>query len=151
MSPTRGAGCPAGFFVLRLQVEDFQGLPLRIAVSRILHLLFPGQLLFRPGILKARQKFHHLPVHEDVAFSDGLLQDDALQARAARQGHVHLPVGEGAPPHVDDGPFKGLSLALVDRDGKGQPHRILGEGADDFGGQLARPSERTGRSPRCTG
>ena len=116
--------------------------PSRTAVSRMRSFSSRGQLFAQLGILKPRQKLYHLPVHQDVALPEGLLQDDALQAGAAGQGHVHLPVGKGAPAHIDDRLFEGLSLALVDGDGKGQPHRILGEGADSLRGEFALLQEK---------
>ena len=77
-----------------------------------------------------------------MALSERLLQDKPVQRGAAGEGHVHLPMGEGPPAHVDDRLLEGLALALVDGDGEGQAHRVLGEGADRFRGQLPLLQEK---------
>jgi len=71
-----------------------------------------------------------------MVFLERPLKNNAVEGRAARQRHVHLPVGKGAPPHVDHHVFKGFSLALVNGDGKGQAHRILPERSDLLRAQL---------------
>ena len=57
-------------------------------------------------------------------------QHQPLEARAPRQRHVQLAVGEGAAGEVHDHPVQGLPLRLVDRDRPGQLHRQLRERAD---------------------
>ena len=67
----------------------------------------------------------HLVPHEHLALTNGLLQADALQTGASRQGNVSLTTGEHAAREVDLHLVEGQALALVYRYRPSQSQRIL--------------------------
>ncbi len=64
-------------------------------------------------------------------------QGDACERGAATERNIELSGSKSAAADVNSHLIKGLTLAFVDGDGPGQPHRKLGERAGDFGDNFA--------------
>ena len=73
-----------------------------------------------------RGKFRNRRIGFHCALCNGCHQHHALEGFATAQGDVDLTVRKGGIG-VNDGAFKGQSLALVNGDRPGQPQWILGK------------------------
>lgn len=119
-----------GLLVGGIEVEDFQRLSLFHGFLEVLELCLQREGFCGQTIPILGEEMHHFLVHEDVLSADGLLEDDAFESTAPRQGHIHLAVGKSSPTDVDYHPVKGQSLTLVNGDGPGKSEGKLGEGAN---------------------
>ena len=89
------------------------------------------------GLLLVRYVAVHTLVADDGLRGNLRGQHHTLQRLATAQGHIHLPGGK-RQAGIDDGPFEGQSLTLMDGDGPRQPQGQLRELPQHLGLNLAR-------------
>ena len=73
---------PSGLLITGFQIDDFQTLFLLDRHPNRSNLFVERQILFRETILEGGHELHNSPIHEDMMFLDGSLQDNAIKRSA---------------------------------------------------------------------